>query len=176
MARYLRSSSILAAALLLSATLPASAQSIKRTVNPGSTLPYASAVVLPPNTHMVYLAGIIADVANPAAPQGSVEAYGNTNTQTTSVLKKIEKLLAAEGFSMADVVKVGVYLVADPKNDNKMDFAGMNAAYGQFFGSASQPNKAARTSIQVVALPLPGGLVEIDVVAARVGPLTPPEK
>lgn len=165
---------VLAAALfMLSAALPAHAQApaaIKRTVDPASTIPYASAVVIPPGAHIAYIAGTLADVANPDAPKGSFEAYGNTATQTTSILKKIEKLLAAEGFTMGDVVKVSVFLVGDPKLENKMDFMGMNGAYGAFFGSAAQPNKAARTTIMVPALPMPGGLVEIDVVAARVGP------
>ena len=155
------------------ACLPAHAQ-IKRTVDPASTLPFASTVVLPPDTHMVFVAGTLADVANPDAPKGSFEAYGNTETQTASTLRKIEKLLAAEGFTLGDVVKVSVFLVGDPKLENKMDFTGMNTAYRQFFGSAAQPNKAARTTIMVPALPMPGGLVEIDVVAARVGP--PPMK
>lgn len=165
-------SPLFAAALLLGASisLSAHAQAIKRTVNPASTLPYASAVLVPPNAHTLYLASIIADVANPEAPKGSFEAFGNTGAQTTSILRKIDKLLAAEGFTMADVVKVGVFLVPDPTMDGKMDFAGLNTAYGQFFGSASQPNKAARTTVAVAALPNPSALVAIDIVAARMGP------
>ena len=49
---------------------------------------------------------------------------------------------------------------------NKMDFAGMMAAYTQFFGTAAQPNKPSRSTVQVAALVAPGALVEIDVVAA----------
>jgi enamine deaminase RidA (YjgF/YER057c/UK114 family) len=49
-----------------------------------------------------------------------------------------------------------------------MDFAGMMAGYTQFFGTKDQPNKPARTTVQVV-LPAGarGGLVEIDLVAMR---------
>jgi enamine deaminase RidA (YjgF/YER057c/UK114 family) len=152
----------------LQAAAPAHAEEIKRTGVPGSTFPISLAVSVPANTRITYFAGTLADVSNPDATKGSIEAYGNTNTQTTSILKKIEKLLAAEGYTLGDVVKVNVFLVGDPKLDGKMDFAGLNAAYGQFFGSATQPNKPVRTALQVAALPMPGGLLEIEVTAAKV--------
>ena len=158
------------ALLLLLAILPARSDEIKRTGIPNSTFPISLAVSVPANTRLVYFAGTLADVANANAPKGSIESYGDTATQTLSVLKKIEKLLAAEGLALGDVVKVNVFLVGDPKLEGKMDFAGLNASYGQFFGSAAQPNKPVRTAVQVAALPMPGGLVEIEVTAARVKP------
>jgi enamine deaminase RidA (YjgF/YER057c/UK114 family) len=82
-------------------------------------------------------------------------------------MKKFEKLLAAQGLTFADVVKVNVFLLGDPKLDGKMDFAGLNAAYGEYFGSAAQPNKPVRTALQVAALPMAGGLVEIEMTAAK---------
>ena len=48
-----------------------------------------------------------------------------------------------------------------------MDFAGLMQAYSKHFGEASNGNLPARTTVQVVALPLPGALVEIEVVAAK---------
>ena len=48
-----------------------------------------------------------------------------------------------------------------------MDFEGLMKAYSRHFGTATQPNLPARTTVQVVALPMPGALVEIEVVAAR---------
>lgn len=152
----------------------AGAQEIKRTGIPNSTFPISLTVSVPANSRMVFVSGTLADVADPAAPKGSVESYGNTQTQTASILGKIDKLLAAEGLSLADVVKVNVFMVGDPKMDGKMDFAGLNAAYGQFFGSTAQPNKAVRTALQVAALPMPGGLIEIEATAAKVMPAPPP--
>jgi enamine deaminase RidA (YjgF/YER057c/UK114 family) len=160
------------AATLLCA--PAGAEEIKRTGIPNSTFPISLTVSVPANSRLVFVSGTLADVANPAAPKGSFEAYGDTQTQTASILGKIDKLLAAEGLSLADVVKVNVFMVGDPKLDGKMDFAGLNAAYGQFFGSSTQPNKAVRTALQVAALPMPGGLVEIEATAAKVMPPPPP--
>lgn len=160
--------------LLASLTLPlplSHAEEIKRTGIPGSTFPISLAVAVPANTRITFFAGTLADVSKPDAPKGSIEAYGDTNTQTFSVLTKIEKLLANEGLALGDVVKVNVFLAGDPKLDGKMDFAGLNAAYSQFFGSNAQPNKPVRTALQVAALPMPGGLVEIEVTAAKVTPM-----
>lgn len=152
---------------LLHAAPSAQAEEIKRTGIPGSTFPISTTVSVPAGSRLVFFSGNLADVANPDAPKGSVEAYGNTNTQTLSILKKFEKLLAAEGLTLADVVKVNVFMAGDPALDGKMDFAGLNAAYGQYFGSAAQPNKPVRTALQVAALPMPGGLVEIEMTAAK---------
>lgn len=148
----------------------AHAEEIKRTGSPTSQIPLSTTVSVPSGSRIVFLSGNLADVANPAAPKGTIEAYGNTTTQTASILKKFEKLLAAEGMTLGDVVKVNVFLVGDPELGGKMDFAGLNAAYSQHFGTAAQPNKPVRTALQVMALPMPGGLVEIEMTAAKAPP------
>ena len=43
----------------------------------------------------------------------------------------------------------------------------MNAAYAKFFGTAGQPNKPARSTVQVAALVAAGAVVEIEVQAVR---------
>lgn len=176
-ARAGRAASVVSLAIAVAASAlsvaPAQADEIRRTGVPGSTFPISLTVSAPFDSRLVFVSGTLADVADPAAPKGSREAYGDTQTQTASILKKAEKLLQAEGLTLADVVKVNVFLVGDPKLDGKMDFAGLNAAYGQFFGSAAQPNKPVRTALQVAGLPMPGGLVEIEMTAAKV-PSGPP--
>lgn len=157
---------LIAAALTLAAGA-ASAQDIKRTPIRNSNFPISVAVTVPATASTVYFSGVLPDVANAAAPKGSFESFGDTQTQTLSVLRKLQAALAAEGLGFADVVQLRVFLVGDPKLDGKLDFNGLNAAYGQFFGTAQQPAKPARTALQVVALPLPGALVEIDLVAAK---------
>lgn len=157
---------LIAAALTLAAAA-ASAQEIKRTPIPNSNFPISVAVTVPATASTVYFSGVLPEVANAAAPKGSFESFGDTQTQTLSVLRRLQAALAAEGLSFADVVQLRVFLVGDPKLDGKLDFNGLNAAYGQFFGTAQQPAKPARTALQVVALPLPGALVEIDLVAAK---------
>jgi len=160
---------VLIASLLLS-TAAAQAQQIKRTPIPNSNFPISVAVTVPTNAETIYFSGVLPDVADAAAPKGTPAAYGSTETQTASVLRKLQAALAAEGLTFGDVVSLRVFLVGDPKLDNKLDFNGLNAAFGQSFGTAAQPAKPARTALQVAALPLPGALVEIDLVAARVKP------
>jgi enamine deaminase RidA (YjgF/YER057c/UK114 family) len=152
---------------LLQLAAAAHADEIKRTSSPSAQIPLSTTVSVPAASRIVFFSGNLADVANPAAAKGSIEAYGNTTTQVTSIMKKFEKLLAAEGLTMGDVVKVNVFMVGDPASGGKMDFAGLNVAYSQYFGTAAQPNKPVRTALQVAALPMPGGLVEIEMTAAK---------
>jgi enamine deaminase RidA (YjgF/YER057c/UK114 family) len=59
-------------------------------------------------------------------------------------------------------------MVGDPAKGGAMDFEGLMKAYTRHFGAASQGKLPTRTTVQVAGLPLPGALVEIEVVAARV--------
>lgn len=68
---------------------------------------------------------------------------------------------------MSDVVKLTVFVVGDPKLDGKMDFAGFNAGYREFFGTAANPNLVARSTVQVAALAGPNFLIEIEATAAK---------
>jgi len=68
---------------------------------------------------------------------------------------------------MGDVVEMQCFLAGDPAKGGKMDFAGLNAAYAKFFGTAEQPNKPVRAAMQVAALATDWGLVEIQVIAVR---------
>jgi enamine deaminase RidA (YjgF/YER057c/UK114 family) len=106
-------------------------------------------------------------VIDPSAPKGTMAAYGDTKTQTIGALTRIKDALAEQKLGFADVVSMRVYLVGDPSKDGKMDFAGMMEGYREFFGTADQPNKPARTTVQVSALAGPGLMVEIEVVAAK---------
>ncbi len=92
---------------------------------------------------------------------------GDTQAQTVAAIKTIEKALVAQNLTLGDVVMMHVYLAGDPAKDNKNDFAGFMAGYTQFFGTPAQPNKPARSAMQVAALVAPGALVEIEVIAVR---------
>jgi enamine deaminase RidA (YjgF/YER057c/UK114 family) len=128
--------------------------------------PIASAVFAPAGVDTLYVSGTTGAPLTPATP-GVPATYGNTEQQTDSALTRIEGILKAQGFGPGDVVKMTVYLVGDPTNGGKMDFAGMMAAYKRHYGTADQPNRPARTTVQVASLAGPGALVEIEVVAAR---------
>lgn len=139
---------------------------IVRTPMANPAAPIAAAVTVPPGYATYYISGGLADPADPKALEGSPQRWGNTEAQTASILGKMKASLAALGLSFADVVQAHVYLVADPAT-GKMDFAGLNKAWGAEFGTAAQPNKPARAAVQVAALVAPGALVEIEFVAAK---------
>lgn len=155
-------SGILLAAIALP---PAEAQEIVR--RKAGDFPIASSVVVPAGTELVFVSGTLADPVNPDAAAGSTERLGDTETQAASVFGKIAKELAASGLSLADVVRMNVFLVGDPAKGGAMDFEGLMKAYVRHFGTATQGRLPARTTVQVAALPLPGALVEIEVIAAR---------
>jgi enamine deaminase RidA (YjgF/YER057c/UK114 family) len=116
----------------------------------------------------LYLSGQTASPVAPADPKkGTPAVFGDTKTQSMNVFSKIESGLKEQGLGLGDVVMMHVYLVGDPAMGSKLDFAGMNAAYRESFGTAKQPNKPARTTVQVASLASPTALVEIEVIAAR---------
>jgi len=154
-------------ALFLAATCVQSAHAAEIVRRQAGNFPIASTVLVPAGAEVVFLSGTLADPVKADAPAGSAERLGDTEAQVTSVLGKLEKELAVSGLSMSDVVKMNVFLVGDPAKGGSMDFEGLMKAYSRHFGTSAQPNLPARTTVQVVALPMPGALVEIEVVAAR---------
>lgn len=151
---------LLAVALIVSLT--ASAQNHKRIPLPASQNPSnadlpISAAVWAGDT--LYVSGWL---------DPDRKTHTDTKSQTVGIIQDMQKLLESEKLTLGDVVMMRVYLGADPAKGGKMDFDGMMAGYSQFFGTKEQPNKPARTTVQVV---LPAGergaLVEIDLIAVR---------
>ena len=116
----------------------------------------------------LYVSGQLASPVTPAdAAKGTPAVYGDTKAQATGELLKIQAILKEQGLTMGDVVNMHVYMAGDPEKGGKLDFAGLQAAYTQFFGTAEQPNKPSRAAMQVAALAAPWALVEIEVIAVR---------
>ncbi len=162
--------SALAAALVTGLAAPALAQdaehpAIERTY-PSPTAFIASTVTVPAGSEIIFLSGQLPNVADTTAPAGTVAAYGDTETQSESTFAKIKALLETRGLTLGDVVSMTVYLTAAPGSE-RMDFAGMMKAYNRYFGTAEQPNRPSRSTVQVAGLAGPGFLVEIEVTAAR---------
>ena len=132
---------------------------------PDSNFPILMAAEVPAGYKTIYLSGGGPGVADKSKPENSIESFGDTKTQTISTLKKLDDNLKRLNLSLADVVKMQVFLVGDPAQGGKMDFKGLMAGYTQFFGTAAQPNLPTRTTVQVAGLANPGWLVEIEVVA-----------
>lgn len=150
--------------LTLVFSLAAGAQTVVRHIQPADR-PIATGVWV---GDTLYLSGQLASpqtIADPA--KGKADVYGDTEAQTASALTKIQVALKAEGLAMGDVVMMHVFLAGDPAKDGKLDFPGMMAAYTRFFGTKDQPNKPARSAVQVAALAAPWALVEIEVIAVK---------
>ncbi|SDC74824.1 Enamine deaminase RidA, house cleaning of reactive enamine intermediates, YjgF/YER057c/UK114 family [Sphingomonas sp. YR710] len=122
-------------------------------------------VIVPAGSETFYLSGQLADPIDPAKKETMAD-FGDTKTQTVSVLTKIKALLASKGYTMGDVVKMQAFLAADPKL-GKIDFMGFNAGFKEFFGSTDNPNTVARSTFQVANLVAPTFLVELEVTAVK---------
>jgi enamine deaminase RidA (YjgF/YER057c/UK114 family) len=151
---------LLAVALL--GSLTASAQKTKQIPLPASQNPTnaelpISAAVWAGDT--LYVSGWL---------DPDMKTHTDTTSQTVGLIKDLQKFLESQKLTLGDVVMMRVYLGGDPAKEGKGDFAGMMAGYTQFFGTKDQPNKPARTTVQVV---LPAGsrgaLIEIDLIAVR---------
>ena len=144
------------------------AEGVVRTPLPdGDSFPISAAVTVPAGFDTVYVSGALPSPINKDAPKGTAPVYGDMQAQTVSVLASIKGTLAKLGLGMGDVVKMTVFMTADPANDNRLNFPGLMAGYRQFFGTKDQPNKPARSAVQVAALVMPGALLEIEVIAAK---------
>lgn len=97
----------------------------------------------------VYVSGQVAQ--DPAT--GRLIA-GDVTAQTEQIFRNLEAVLHAAGKTLADAIKVSVFLT------DMREFAAVNAVYGRHF----EPPYPARTTVTVAALPL-GAAVEIDLIA-----------
>ena len=113
-------------------------KSLESAKAPAAVGPYSQAIV---NGDFVFLSGELVE---------GIEA------QTKQAFQNISYVLAEANLTLADVVKVTVYLA------DLADYAVVNDIYAAQF---SEPFPA-RSAFQVAALPL-GGAVEIEVIAAR---------
>ena len=146
-----------ALAVLFVSPLAAHAQSVTRLPLPNnSPFPIAQGVWV---GNTLYLSGML----DPGVGKGPAT---DTKSQTIAAIGSIQKALAAQKLTLGDVVMMHVYLAADPTT-GKMDFAGFMGGYTQFFGTKEQPNKPARSAMQVAALAAPTALVEIEVIAVK---------
>ncbi len=161
--------SLALATATLSATSAVAAPIVRHTNPPPAII--LGGVTVPPGAELVLLSG---QLANPIVEGKAVtmDDYGDTRTQTISTFNKIKAALAKLGYSMSDIVKLTVFVVGDPKLGGKMDFAGFNAGYKEFFGTVDNPNLVTRSTVQVAALAGPNYLIEIEAIAAK----APPEK
>jgi len=100
---------------------------------------------------LVFTAGQI-----PATPEGDLLDDADVDVQTEQAMENVAAVLAAGGSSLADALKMTVYL-ADID-----DFDAMNGVYETFFDG----DPPARSAVEAADLPA-GVDVEIEAVGAR---------
>lgn len=125
-------------------------QIIDTTQAPAAIGPYSQAVQI--GRHL-YLSGQIG-----IDPQTGEMVAGGVEPETRQVLANTGAVLAAAGFSPADVVQSVVFLA------DMNDYAAVNEIYGEFFAGAPP----ARAAVQVARLPKEAR-VEIMMTAIRPG-------
>jgi 2-iminobutanoate/2-iminopropanoate deaminase len=111
--------------------------------------PYSPAVTL---GDLVFVSGQAG-----TSPDTGALAGHDVESQTEQTFKNISAILEAAGSSLQKIVRCTVYL------DDIREFQKMNAVYERMLA----PNRPARTTVEVAALPLPGLRVEIDAIAYR---------
>jgi enamine deaminase RidA (YjgF/YER057c/UK114 family) len=162
---------MLAVAVLAAGAAPATAQGAG--AGPPSRVdfmgnansPISSSVGIPPNAAFVWTSGTTPSVADRSAAAGSRARYGDTKTQAVSVFQNLEARLKERGLTLKDVVYLRAYLVPDKELGGALDVQGWNAAYAQYFNTADNPTKPARSTIGVAALVNPDLLVEVEAFA-----------
>jgi enamine deaminase RidA (YjgF/YER057c/UK114 family) len=104
---------------------------------------------------LVYVAGQVSSDAS-----GKLVGEGNFEAQVEQVFKNLKLALEAAGATMADIVKLNTYLVAEVSQD---DLPKMRAIRDRHLNREKPP---ASTLVVVSRLARPGWLIEIEVVAA----------
>ncbi|KYH25633.1 RutC family protein [Halalkalicoccus paucihalophilus] len=102
------------------------------------------------NDDLVFTAGQL-----PLTPDGELLDDHSVAEQTEQCLENVEAILASEGISLDDVLKVSIFL------DDIDDFEEMNETYAEYFDE----EPPARTALEVGCIPK-GAALEIEAVAA----------
>jgi len=122
------------------------------------TAPGAPAAV-GPYSHAVRSGGLLfCSGQTPLDTETGKLVEGSIGDQTRRCLENLQVVCAAAGASLADAVRLGVYVT------HKSTFPEVNEAYATFFGEGPP----ARSTIGVASLPL-GASVEIDAIVALPG-------
>jgi len=104
---------------------------------------------------LVYVAGQVSSDAS-----GKLVGEGNLEAQAEQVFKNLKLAVEAAGGTMADIVKMNVYLVAEV---DQAEIPKFRAVRDRYINTAKPP---ASTLAVITRLARPGWLIEIEAVAA----------
>ncbi len=121
---------------------------IKTSNAPAAIGPYSQAVEM---NGMLFISGQI-----PVDPVTGKLVEGDITVQTEQVLKNIEGILQAAGYSFVEVVRSTCYL------SDMANFKAMNEVYSRYYFE----NQPARAAFAVKDLPM-GALIEIETIAMK---------
>lgn len=131
--------------------------------NPTSPAPVSRAVGIGSGSMFYQLGGQFPEVVVPSAAPRSIEAFGDTYTQTKTTLHRLSSLLDDLGLTKRNLTHMRVFLVA-PTPGGRMDVDGFNKAYTEYFRDQDR-SFPSRTVMQVAAMVNPGWLIEIEATA-----------
>ena len=117
--------------------------------------PVANFVPFRRHSDLIYLAGQVSSDAS-----GKLVGEGNFEAQAEQVFRNVKIAVEAAGGTMADIVKMNIYLVAEVGQD---EVPKMRAIRDRYVNKEKPP---ASTLVVVSRLARPGWLIEIEVVAA----------
>ena len=120
---------------------------------------FYTTIKVPAGAETLYLSGT-------GAQRQEDGSCGDMEEQTVNTFDRFKATLAAEGWSMSDIIQVRAFAVAGEYG--LLDFDGFNRGYTQFFGTSENPQKPVRSFVQVADLVVDCWLVEIEIRAARV--------
>jgi 2-iminobutanoate/2-iminopropanoate deaminase len=103
-------------------------------------------------TRMIYVSGVLGRDAS-----GRIVGKNDVGVQTEQCLRNIQAVLEADGASLADVVKVTVYI------RNMADFKAIHEVRARYFKGDRLP---ASTMVEISRFTEPDALIEIEAVAA----------
>ncbi len=104
---------------------------------------------------IIYLAGQVSSDAS-----GKLVGEGNFEAQAEQVFSNVRIAVEAAGGTMADIVKMNIYLVAEVSQD---EVPKMRAIRDRYVNTQKPP---ASTLVVVSRLARPGWLIEIEAIAA----------
>jgi enamine deaminase RidA (YjgF/YER057c/UK114 family) len=104
---------------------------------------------------LIYLAGQVSSDAS-----GKLVGEGNFEAQAEQVFRNVKIAVEAAGGTMADIVKLNIYLVAEVGQD---EVPKMRAIRDRYVNKEKPP---ASTLVVVSRLARPGWLIEVEAVAA----------
>lgn len=109
----------------------------------------------------IFVSGLSSRQPDNSIHGAEVDAMGTTRldirAQTRGTIANLERILAAAGASLGDVVEIVAFLV------DMNDFGGYNETYAEHFGS----DGPARTTVAVHQLPHPHMRIEIKAIAYK---------